>query len=94
MIAGDTGPLHLAAAVGTATVGLFWAGNFINGAAMDRARHRPLLSWTLNCPQCGRDCTRGGGCAHRPSFIVDIPLAEVVAAALDLLDSAGRPRAE
>jgi ADP-heptose:LPS heptosyltransferase len=93
VLANDTGPLHLAAAVGAPTVGLFWVGNMINGAPVDRSRHRPLISWTLHCPVCGRDFSReryperGGPppCDHRPTFIADIPVAEVRAAALDLL---------
>jgi ADP-heptose:LPS heptosyltransferase len=94
VLANDTGPVHLAAAVGTPTVGLFWVGNFINGAPVSRARHRPLISWAIHCPVCGVDCTRdiypqrkalATGCAHRPSFVADIPVAEVVEAATDLL---------
>jgi ADP-heptose:LPS heptosyltransferase len=93
VISNDTGPLHLAAAVGTRTVGLFWIGNMINAAVPERGRHRPLISWTIHCPDCGLDCTRdiypartgGTGCRCAPSFIADIPVAEVEAEALDLL---------
>jgi ADP-heptose:LPS heptosyltransferase len=93
VVANDTGPLHVAAAAGAATVGLFWVGNFINGAPVSRARHRPLVSWTIHCPDCGADCTRdlypartgGPPCRHAPSFVADIPVAEVVAETLDLL---------
>jgi ADP-heptose:LPS heptosyltransferase len=96
LVAGDTGPLHLAAAVGTRTVGLFWVGNMINGAALERTRHRPLISWTIQCPECGVDCTRDRyparvgaarrpACRHAVSFIADIPVDEVVEESLDLL---------
>jgi ADP-heptose:LPS heptosyltransferase len=100
VVANDTGPLHLAAAVGASTVGLYWVGNLINGAPPTRTRHRPLPSWTIHCPRCGRDCTRDiyptrdGGypirdgdpvCAHTDSFVTDISVAEVVHEALDLL---------
>jgi ADP-heptose:LPS heptosyltransferase len=93
VVSNDTGPLHLAAAVGTRTVGLFWIGNIINAALPERARHRPLISWTIHCPECGLDCTRdiypartgGTGCRHSPSFIADIPAVEAEAEALDLL---------
>jgi ADP-heptose:LPS heptosyltransferase len=50
VVSNDTGPLHLAAAVGAATVGLFWAGNLINGGPVYREQQRPLLSWTIHCP--------------------------------------------
>jgi ADP-heptose:LPS heptosyltransferase len=99
LVSNDTGPLHLAAAVGTRTVGLFWVGNMINGAAVDRARHRPLVSWTIHCPECGADCTRdiyparvgGSVCRHPVSFVDDIPVAEVVDEALDLLAAGPLP---
>ncbi|HKS99521.1 MAG TPA: glycosyltransferase family 9 protein, partial [Rugosimonospora sp.] len=96
VVANDTGPLHVAEAVGTRTVGLYWVGNVINAAPVGRARHRPLLSWTIHCPQCGTDCTRdlypardGSGCAHRPSFVTDIPTEEACQSALELLADAG-----
>jgi ADP-heptose:LPS heptosyltransferase len=104
VVANDSGPLHLARAVGTATVGLFWCGNAINAAVPTRTRHRPLLSWTLHCPECGTDCSTAGhphrpgdGCAHRPSFLGQIPVAEVVEETADLLarwhaDTAGEAR--
>jgi ADP-heptose:LPS heptosyltransferase len=85
VVANDSGPLHLARAVGGATVGLFWCGNAINAAPGTRTRHRPLLSWTVRCPECGVDCSTAGhphrpgeGCDHRPSFLDQIPVAEVV----------------
>jgi ADP-heptose:LPS heptosyltransferase len=93
IVSNDSGPLHLAAAVGTRTLGLFWIGNIINGALPERGRHRALISWTIHCPECGLDCTRdiypartgGTGCRHSPSFVADIPVVEVVAEALNLL---------
>jgi ADP-heptose:LPS heptosyltransferase len=92
VVANDSGPLHLARAVGSATVGLYWCGNAINAAPATRTRHRPLLSWTVHCPQCGADCSTAGhphrpgeGCEHRPSFLDQIPVAEVVEEVSDLL---------
>ncbi len=93
VVSNDTGPVHLAEAAGAATVGIYWVGNFINGAPPHRARHRPLISWTLDCPVCGLDCTRdiyparggGSGCVHTESFVADIPPSEAVDAALELL---------
>lgn len=93
VLSNDTGPLHLAAAVDTPAVGLFWVGNMINFSEPDRTRYRPLISWTIHCPRCGLDCTRdlyphrggGSGCAHDDSFVADIPVAEVVAELQDLI---------
>jgi ADP-heptose:LPS heptosyltransferase len=93
VVANDTGPLHLAAAVGAPTVGVYWVGNVINCAPVNRHRHRPMVSWTIHCPECGVDCTRDlyparGGpppCSHQPSFVADVPAVEVRDAALELL---------
>lgn len=88
VVSNDSGPLHLAHAVGAATVGIYWCGNVINAAPVTRARHRPILSWRLDCPVCGTDCTRAA-CAHRASFVADVPVAEVTDAALELLAGTG-----
>ncbi|MEU7612382.1 glycosyltransferase family 9 protein [Micromonospora sp. NPDC049204] len=93
VISNDTGPLHVAAAVGAPTVGIFWVGNLINGASPLRGRHRPISSWTVHCPVCGVDCTPGiyphrpgdGECPHRDSFVADVPVIEVLEAARELL---------
>lgn len=96
VVSNDTGPRHLAEAVGTPMVALFWCGNAIDAGPATRSAHRVLLSWTLHCPECGADCTRdlyphrrGDGCAHRCSFVADIPLAEVIAESADLLGRVG-----
>jgi len=95
VVANDTGPVHVAAAVGTPTVGIFWVGNLINCAVPLRARHRPIASWTIHCPECGTDCSRdiyparagAGTCPHRSSFVTDVPVVEVLEAVTDLLDT-------
>ncbi|MBE7549548.1 MAG: glycosyltransferase family 9 protein [Anaerolineales bacterium] len=84
VVSNDSGPLHLAAAVGTATVGIYWCGNLINYGPLTRVRHRPLVSWRLNCPLCGRNCIEDN-CDHSPSFVADISVEEVTLAGLDLL---------
>lgn len=98
VIANDTGPLHLAGAVGTATVGIFWCGNLINAGPVGRLNHRPQISWTIMCPECGANCTRdlyptrsgGEPCRHAVSFVDDVSTAEVLAAARELLAEASR----
>jgi ADP-heptose:LPS heptosyltransferase len=99
VVANDSGPLHLARAVGAATVGLYWCGNAINAAPATRTRHRPVLSWVLHCPECGVDCSTAGypdrpgeGCAHRPSFLGQIPVSEVVQETLSLLSAGIGPQ--
>lgn len=89
VISNDSGPLHLAAAVGTRTVGLYWCINFANGGPITRARHHPLISWNVHCPVCGRN-TLNDNCAHHDSFIADIAIPDVQQAAMTLLADARR----
>lgn len=86
VVSNDTGPLHVAAALGAATVGVYWCGNVINAGPMAQARSRVAISWRLACPVCGVDCT-GGSCDHRASFVAEVPVAEVLGHALALLDA-------
>lgn len=88
VVSNDTGPLHLAGAVGTATVGIYWCGNLITAGPMTRALHRPAISWRLDCPVCGTNCT-SGSCAHSASFVDDVSIEEVVDFAMDLLKQQG-----
>lgn len=88
VISNDSGPLHLARAVGAPTVGIYWCGNMINAGPVTHARHHTAISWRLDCPVCGMDCTRGG-CDHKVSFVDDVSEVEVNTAALELMDLYG-----
>jgi ADP-heptose:LPS heptosyltransferase len=83
LVSNDSGPLHLAAAVGTATVGIYWCLNLVTAGPFTRLRHRPIISWNLTCPNCGIDRSRAS-CDHRASFVANVSTDEVVASALDL----------
>jgi ADP-heptose:LPS heptosyltransferase len=85
VVANDSGPLHLAAAAGTPTVGLYWCFNLITAAPPTRAYHRPHISWRLTCPVCGVDRS-SGTCTHTESFVAGIPPEAVTASALELLN--------
>lgn len=87
VVSNDSGPLHLAAAGGAPTVGIFWCGNLITAGPVSRARHRPSISWTLDCPVCGTNCITGS-CDHTESFVDDVSVEEVRESALDLLAAA------
>ena len=84
-VSNDSGPLHLAGALGVPTVGIYWCGNVITAAPLTRTRHRPVLSWRLNCPSCNRN-TINDNCDHRTSFVDDIPVDEVIGQCFDLLN--------
>ncbi|MCP3804907.1 glycosyltransferase family 9 protein [Allokutzneria sp. A3M-2-11 16] len=87
VVANDSGPRHLAHAVGTQTVSIYWMGNVINAGPAGRSRHGVHISWTSRCPVCGTDCTRHdlGRCEHDASLVADVPVAEVLADVLSRL---------
>ncbi|MGT2425005.1 glycosyltransferase family 9 protein [Amnibacterium kyonggiense] len=82
VLANDSGPRHLAQAVGARTVGIFVFGNTINAMPFGRARHRIRLGRITRCPVCGRDATQVGWtaerCEHDPSFVADVPVEDVL----------------
>ncbi len=86
VVSNDSGPMHLAAAVGAPTVGIFWAMNLCNYAPLTRTRFRPVVSWRMACPVCGA-IQPGPDCGHRASIVADVPIDEVAGHALDLLVS-------
>lgn len=87
VISNDTGPRHLAAAVGTPTIGIYWCGNLINAGPLTRMRHRPLVSWTVTCPVCGASGVDPNlaRCPHDVSWVAEVSVDDVVAQAADLL---------
>lgn len=97
VVSNDTGPLHLAAAVGTPTVGIYWCFNLFNCSFLTRARHHPLVSWRLTCPECGVSCV-GHHCGHTASFVAEVSAEEAATAACGFLagvtrnPSQARPR--
>lgn len=81
VVGNDSGPRHLAQALGTPTVGIFWAGNVINAGALGRSLHRVHASWVTTCPTCGIDVTQVGWtaprCAHNDSVVAGISVRDV-----------------
>ena len=83
VVSNDTGPRHLAAAVGTATVSIYWCVNMVNSSPLTRMRHRPIASWRLDCPICGRNSLQDK-CNHKVSYVADVAVSEVVEQGLEL----------
>jgi ADP-heptose:LPS heptosyltransferase len=86
LVGNDSGPRHLAAAVGTATVAVYWCVSLASYGPLYRARHRAPTAWRLHCPVCGanglhQDCRS----SHHASLVADVTTDEVLAEALDLL---------
>lgn len=81
VVANDSGPRHLAQALGVPTVGIFWAGNVINAGALGRSLHRVHASWVTACPACGIDVTQVGWtaprCVHDDSVVAGVGVPEV-----------------
>jgi len=86
VISNDSGPRHIAAAVGTPTLGIYWVGNVITSAPILQDRHRIVVSWRLDCPVCGLDCMQHD-CEHQDSFVADISKTEVLRLAFELLET-------
>lgn len=91
VVSNDTGPLHLARAVGAQTVGIYWLPNLLNWGPLSRGRHRPLIAMDLCCPHCGIKPVdpwpfepQTKTCAHEVSFVREVRV-EAVLAEVDLL---------
>ena len=82
VVCNDTGVAHLAYASNTPSVVVYWCGNLITAGPLKRERFRPVLSWTLDCPACGRR-----DCRCRVSFVAEARLEEVLSQIDDLLDA-------
>jgi ADP-heptose:LPS heptosyltransferase len=85
VVSNDTGPLHLALALGRPSVGIFWLTNLIEGMPLRQSYLRAALSRQTRCPVCGQDniATR---CPHDESFVADVSLEQVLNLALSLID--------
>lgn len=83
VLANDSGPRHLAQALGAPTVGIYWAGNALTAGPLGRGRHRIHLSWVTECPGCGADVTQVGWtsprCPHNDSLVAGIRTEDVYA---------------
>ena len=84
-VGNDSGPRHLAEAVGTATVGVFTRANLVDVAPLFRARNRVLVSWASRCAACGGDYLVSA-CGCGASVLHDVGVDAVLGAARELLD--------
>ncbi|HEY3475845.1 MAG TPA: glycosyltransferase family 9 protein [Anaerolineales bacterium] len=85
VLSNDSGPLHIARAVGAPTVGIYLVGNVIPYGPISHSRHRLAVSWRLDCPVCGLNWM-DNNCGHRESLVADITVAEVLTPAFELLE--------
>ncbi|MCW2607255.1 MAG: ADP-heptose:LPS heptosyltransferase [Frankiales bacterium] len=87
VLGNDSGPRHLAGAVGTPTVAVFTSANLADVAPLSRTWHRVAVSWDSACRECGTQVVRGG-CPCRASATWDVPVADVRDLALELWEQA------
>jgi ADP-heptose:LPS heptosyltransferase len=83
MISNDTGPLHLALALGTPAVGVFWLTNLMESCPLRQHLLRPALSVRTHCPVCGAE-NRKTRCPHDVCFVDDVETEEVLGMAVEL----------
>jgi ADP-heptose:LPS heptosyltransferase len=86
VLSNDTGPLHMALALGRPCVGIYWFTNLIEAAPLCQEGHRAALSMRIHCPVCGMENT-ASRCEHNASFVDDVSLEEVTALSIDLFRS-------
>lgn len=84
VVSNDSGPLHLAFAVGARSVGIYWCFNLFTSSPLTRTRHYPFTSWQLHCPECGQTCV-DNRCEHTSSLVASIPVDGVRDAAVGFL---------
>jgi ADP-heptose:LPS heptosyltransferase len=88
VVSNDTGPLHLALALGTPCVGIFWHTNLADGMPLRPSLLRAAVSSRQNCPVCQAD-NRLRRCTHEDSFVDDVAVDEVAMMALSMLHQVG-----
>jgi len=77
VVSNDTGPLHLALALGRPCVGIFWLSNLIDGMPLRQGLLHAALSVRVACPVCGVPNLETR-CPHDASFVADVPLERVI----------------
>lgn len=82
LVSNDTGPLHLAHAIGTPSVGIFWMLNLLSGQPLFAGEQRFAFSTRIDCPVCGVRNVRTR-CGHDASYVDEVTVDEVRALALE-----------
>ena len=84
VVSNDTGPLHLALALGRPCVGIFWLTNLVDGTPLRQDLLHAALSVRVDCPVCGLPNLEQR-CGHDASFVADVPAEQVIGLATSAL---------
>ena len=76
VVSNDTGPLHLALALGVPSVGIFWLTNLLESMPLRPSGLWAALSVRTRCPVCGQD-NLAQRCAHDASFVDEVSVDQV-----------------
>ena len=89
-VGNDSGPMHVAAALGVPTVGIFGPGSPERSSPRAREGRVQVVGKAYPCSPCRQDFFRecAPSPAGKPFCLEEIPVAEVEAAALELLRAA------
>lgn len=91
LVSNDTGPLHLALAIGTPCVGIYWLTNVLESAPLRQDRHRAAMSLRVHCPVCGEENLKTR-CEHDLSFVDGVSVEEAISLAMELYCSVPQRR--
>jgi ADP-heptose:LPS heptosyltransferase len=91
LISNDSGPLHLALAIGTPSVGIYWLTNLYLSGPLNQDRHRAAMATRVHCPVCGAPNITSR-CPHDVCFVDEISFEEVVGLAVELFENDGSVR--
>ncbi len=92
LVSNDTGPLHLATAIGTPVVGIYWLGNLVESMPLQQHLHRAAWATDAYCPVCKRP-NIDERCEHEASFVASVEVQQVLALADELLALNASPSA-
>jgi ADP-heptose:LPS heptosyltransferase len=87
----DSGPRHLAEALGTPTVAVFTNANVADVAPLSRVWHRVAVSWESRCAICASPVQRA--CGHEATALGDVGTDEVSELANEVFAQRARPGA-
>ena len=86
VVSNDSGPAHMAAAIGVPTLVIINCVNLISWAHIKSEDYIAVPSWIIKCPTCGADKTgETSDCKHEDSLLTGASFDDVLAGSRKLL---------